>query len=84
MTNGTTPKPMTLFICGKPLKSKSKIWCSTAGCEQLLGASPTLCTFKLGGRLEGTTCDRALCAGCALSSNTCPPHQRLLEKRQQR
>lgn len=78
MTNGTTPKPMTIFICGA---DKKKIRCTTAGCEQLV---TSLCSFKLGGRLEGITCGRALCAGCALSSNTCPPHQRLLEKRQQR
>ena len=68
---------ITVHVCGTD-KQRRKIWCSTAGCEQL---ATSACVFKLGGRLVGQTCGRALCASCALSSSTCAPHLRLSAKR---
>ena len=59
-------------------KKPRKIWCSTTSCEQLVVSA---CTFALGGKKQGQTCGRALCAGCN-QKGLCPSHKRLVDKRE--
>lgn len=59
-----------VFICSR----KEKTYCS-AGCGR---RAEKLCSFALGGKLIGETCNIPLCARCATGKKPmCPPHARL-------
>jgi len=63
--------PTVVFVCRR---SSDTLRCSTTGCG---GIVVERCTFALRGRLEGKTCDRALCVKCSGGKKLCLAHQRV-------
>jgi len=63
------------IICGRRSKPKACVCCGRP--------SSKLCDFPLTGAKEGSTCDRALCANCAVhrapDTDYCPTHGRMID-----
>lgn len=66
---------ITMFICGGPKRPP----CSVPTCSEPREHG---CSFPLGGKRAGQTCDRPLCATHAQVAAVCPPHQRLIQQQE--